>query len=182
MRFQRLVGALPPPGAFEAPGKQLRLLAPRIVISALRLWFDGWPTARRYQRDPRPCAFGCPIEKGDDLAHYIACPRLWHMVKVTTTEPAPPASPAERLLCGFPRVEPHRIAQLALTTKVYHVITRDPDLADRIWQAVRDRDLRTSAALTAREMQAAASDFKESLGKPFMKSLAWLRMEIVNSL
>ena len=132
-RMWKLTHSPLPPLALEGMSRVLRQLPPIITIAACRAIFDAWPTSVRFQRDPLPCLFGCPAGMAsDDLVHYIACPRLWHMIKVATPDPPPATSPAERLLCGYPSASPHIAAQLALATRTYLTVALSPELADKV--------------------------------------------------
>ena len=45
---------------------------------------NSWTTSARYHDAKLVCcAFGCSLER-DDLAHYVACPRLWSEVDVAS--------------------------------------------------------------------------------------------------
>ena len=54
---------------------------PAVVISILRVWFNGWPTARRMRNMPsdeatQRCKLGCQL-CGDSIEHYWCCRIFW---------------------------------------------------------------------------------------------------------
>jgi hypothetical protein len=72
--------------------QRLRRLAPPRVLAALsRTWFNGWCTARRFQREGN-CLFGC--RHGEDaVQHYLTCGALHRFGQRHLRLPLP-ASPA----------------------------------------------------------------------------------------
>ena len=54
---------------------------PRVLSAQLRLWFNGWCTARRFQQ-LLGCRLGC-FHGADSVEHYARCSRVyhfWHLV------------------------------------------------------------------------------------------------------
>jgi hypothetical protein len=54
----------------------------------LKTWFNSWATTARFHDARCPhCVFGCP-DAEDDLKHYVACNRLWSIVRVVFKDSA----------------------------------------------------------------------------------------------
>ena len=57
--------------AFEVAQRLNGMVPPRIIAAIIRTWFNGWCTARRFQRRDL-CIFGCQSQ--DSIEHYCCCP------------------------------------------------------------------------------------------------------------
>jgi len=50
-----------------------KLVAPRVLATIFRTWWNGWCTARRFQKIGK-CVFGCSPRADDSIEHYMWCP------------------------------------------------------------------------------------------------------------
>lgn len=56
----------------------LEAMPPLVSLALFRLIGNAWPTSRRVGGGVGACRFGCMAVGGDDIRHYMACPRLCH--------------------------------------------------------------------------------------------------------
>lgn len=79
-RLAHMLEHAPAPGELDLMLDRLRWLAqdvpPFVVLAFLRFVANSWPTPRRMTREPGTCLFGCHAVGGDDVRHYVSCPRL----------------------------------------------------------------------------------------------------------
>ena len=114
--------------AFKVLPVVASVAAPRVLAAVLRTLWNGWPTARRFQRrglDPRArCCYGCAAV--DSIEHYAHCSALadfaWRYLRL----PRPP-TPAGRLAdlllldVACPSADSGLVLRKALRTAVaYH--------------------------------------------------------------
>ena len=54
-----------------------RLVPPRVASVLLRMWRDGWCTAKRFQNRMCSCVFRSPTANAEDsILHYAFCPLM----------------------------------------------------------------------------------------------------------
>ena len=51
------------------------------VVGFIKTACNAWNTSRRYHSDAKPCRFGCGLEGGDSLDHYLRCCHVLHVVE-----------------------------------------------------------------------------------------------------
>jgi hypothetical protein len=89
----------------------------------IKTWLNSWATTSRFH-DGRcfHCVFGCP-GKDDALTHYVACKRLWCIVRVAFGDAPPPGyvgDVADRVLVADPTQG--RLHRLVLAYHTFHAI------------------------------------------------------------
>jgi len=57
-----------------------RKLPPHVTVGYLKTLCNAWNTSRRYRSDAKCCRFGCRLQAGDSLAHYLVCPATLYVV------------------------------------------------------------------------------------------------------